>query len=35
MLENVIMTPHIAFYSEESLAELRRRAAETVGTYLT
>lgn len=28
--ERVIITPHAAFYSEESLAELKRRAAEGV-----
>jgi D-3-phosphoglycerate dehydrogenase len=31
-LENVILTPHVAFYSEEALRELRRRAAEAVLT---
>jgi D-3-phosphoglycerate dehydrogenase len=25
--EQVIVTPHVAFYSQESLAELKRRAA--------
>lgn len=30
----VIATPHAAFYSEESVAELRRRAAHQVGTRL-
>lgn len=33
-LDNVILTPHVAFYSEESLAELARRAAENVATVL-
>jgi D-3-phosphoglycerate dehydrogenase len=33
-LKNVIMTPHIAFYSEDSYLELRRRAAEAVLRYL-
>lgn len=28
--EQVIITPHIAFYSEESLAELNRRAAQNI-----
>jgi D-3-phosphoglycerate dehydrogenase len=28
--ERVIITPHVAFYSEESLAELKRRAAENI-----
>jgi D-3-phosphoglycerate dehydrogenase / 2-oxoglutarate reductase len=28
--EQVIITPHVAFYSEESLAELNRRAAEGI-----
>jgi phosphoglycerate dehydrogenase-like enzyme len=26
----VIITPHVAFYSEESLEELKRRAAEGI-----
>ncbi len=30
----VIVTPHAAFYSEESVAELRRRAAQQVGVRL-
>jgi len=30
----VLVTPHAAFYSEESVAELRRRAANQVGTRL-
>lgn len=30
----VLVTPHAAFYSEESVAELRRRAAHQVGTRL-
>jgi D-3-phosphoglycerate dehydrogenase len=29
-LDNVVLTPHVAFYSEESLADLRRRTAESV-----
>jgi len=31
----VIVTPHAAFYSEESVAELRRRVAHQVGQRLT
>jgi D-3-phosphoglycerate dehydrogenase len=31
----VIVTPHAAFYSSESVAELRRRAARQVGTRLS
>jgi D-3-phosphoglycerate dehydrogenase len=31
----VIVTPHAAFYSEESVAELRRRIAHQVGVRLT
>jgi phosphoglycerate dehydrogenase-like enzyme len=31
----VIITPHVAFYSEESLAELKRRAAENIVEALT
>ncbi|SRR5581483_1857726 len=31
---NVICTPHVAFYSEGALRELRRRAAEQVRRYL-
>ncbi len=30
----VLVTPHAAFYSEEAVAELRRRAAHQVGTRL-
>ncbi len=33
-LENVILTPHVAFYSEESLQELQRKAAEEVARVL-
>jgi D-3-phosphoglycerate dehydrogenase / 2-oxoglutarate reductase len=29
-LDNVVVTPHVAFYSEESLVELRQRAAQSV-----
>lgn len=31
----VIITPHVAFYSEEALAELNRRAAENIVAALT
>jgi D-3-phosphoglycerate dehydrogenase / 2-oxoglutarate reductase len=34
-LENVILTPHIAFYSEDALLDLRRLAAEAVRAHLT
>lgn len=34
-LPNVILTPHVAFYSEESLQELQRKAAEEVVRVLT
>jgi phosphoglycerate dehydrogenase-like enzyme len=34
-LKNVILTPHVAFYSEDALLELRRLAAEAVRAYLT
>jgi D-3-phosphoglycerate dehydrogenase / 2-oxoglutarate reductase len=33
-LDNVILTPHVAFYSDESLHDLRRSAAEVVRQYL-
>jgi D-3-phosphoglycerate dehydrogenase / 2-oxoglutarate reductase len=33
--ERVIVTPHAAFYSEESLAEMKRRAAEGLVAALT
>jgi len=32
--DRVIITPHVAFYSEESLAELKRRAAEGIVSAL-
>jgi D-3-phosphoglycerate dehydrogenase len=32
---NLIVTPHVAFYSEESLVDLKRMAAEAVGAVLT
>lgn len=33
-LENVIVTPHVAYYSEEALAECRQKAAEQIGAVL-
>jgi D-3-phosphoglycerate dehydrogenase / 2-oxoglutarate reductase len=33
--ENVIITPHTSFYSEESLLELQRKAAEEVAAVLS
>jgi D-3-phosphoglycerate dehydrogenase / 2-oxoglutarate reductase len=33
-LKNVILTPHVAFYSEEALGELRRRVTEAVLKHL-
>ena len=33
--ENVVITPHTSFYSEESLLELQRKAAEEVVAVLT
>src|SRR5215470_449310 len=33
--ENVIITPHTSFYSEESLLELQRKAAQEVAEVLT
>ncbi len=30
-LDNVIITPHVAYYSEEALIECRRKAAEQIG----
>ena len=33
-MENVILSPHVAFYSEESIRELKRRAAESVSAVL-
>jgi D-3-phosphoglycerate dehydrogenase len=33
-MENVILSPHVAFYSEESIHELKRRAAEIASTVL-
>ncbi|MDQ7842227.1 MAG: C-terminal binding protein [Armatimonadota bacterium] len=34
-LDRVVLTPHVAFYSEESLQELQRKAAEEVARVLT
>lgn len=34
-LENVFLTPHVAFYSEESLLELRRTVATDIAKVLT
>jgi D-3-phosphoglycerate dehydrogenase / 2-oxoglutarate reductase len=31
---NVVLTPHVAFYSEESIDDLRRKAAEAVAAIL-
>jgi len=33
-MENVILTPHVSFYSVESIGELKRRTAENVSTVL-
>jgi D-3-phosphoglycerate dehydrogenase len=33
-MENVILSPHVGFYSEESIHELKRRAAEIVSSVL-
>jgi D-3-phosphoglycerate dehydrogenase len=33
-IENVIIAPHISFYSEESISELKRRTAENVSSVL-
>ncbi len=33
-LDNVIITPHVAYYSEEALTECRRKAAEQIGTTI-
>ena len=33
--DNVIITPHTSFYSEESLLELQRKAAQEVADVLT
>lgn len=33
-MDNVILTPHVAFYSEEALRDLRSLAAEAIRKYL-
>ena len=33
-LDNVIVTPHVAYYSEEALTECRRKAAEQIGEVI-
>jgi len=33
-MENVILSPHVSFYSEESIKELKRRTAENVAKVL-
>jgi D-3-phosphoglycerate dehydrogenase len=33
-MENVILSPHVGFYSEESISELKRRTAENVSAVL-
>jgi D-3-phosphoglycerate dehydrogenase len=33
-MENVILSPHVSFYSEESIRELKRRTAENVSSVL-
>lgn len=32
-LDSVVVTPHVAWYSESSLTELRRKTAENVRNY--
>ncbi|MBM4277335.1 MAG: C-terminal binding protein [Deltaproteobacteria bacterium] len=34
-MENVILSPHVGFYSEESISELKRRTAKNVSDVLT
>jgi len=34
-MENVILSPHVGFYSVESISELKRRTAENVSAVLT
>ena len=34
-MENVVLSPHIGFYSEESISELKRRTAKNVADVLT
>jgi D-3-phosphoglycerate dehydrogenase len=33
-MENVILSPHVSFYSEESISELKRRTAKNVSDVL-
>ncbi len=33
-MENVILSPHVGFYSEESIRELKRRTAQNVASVL-
>jgi len=33
-MENVVLSPHTAFYSEESVSQLKRDAAESVAAVL-
>jgi D-3-phosphoglycerate dehydrogenase / 2-oxoglutarate reductase len=35
MMENVILSPHVGFYSAESISELKRRTAKNVSEVLT
>jgi D-3-phosphoglycerate dehydrogenase len=34
-MENVVLSPHVGFYSEESISELKRRTAKNVADVLT
>jgi D-3-phosphoglycerate dehydrogenase len=34
-MENVVLSPHVGFYSEESISELKRRTARNVSDVLT
>ena len=34
-MENVILSPHMGFYSEESISELKRRTAKNVSDAIT
>jgi D-3-phosphoglycerate dehydrogenase len=29
-MENIVLSPHVGFYSEESISELKRRTTENV-----
>jgi len=33
-MDNVILSPHVGFYSEESISELKRRTAQNVSAVL-